>query len=87
MFNDNGTRKKFRFFSFDDSSLAIFVHSGCIQGLLDVCANAQCTTLPPKDFAPLHPIHPMIARTRTLNRGIVRAQWVIEACNMLMQMA
>lgn len=47
--------------------------------------NAQ--HLPPRDFAPLHPIHPMIARTKTLNREIVRAQWVIEACNMLMQMA
>lgn len=42
---------------------------------------------PQRDFAPLHHNHPMIARTKALNREIVRAQWVIEACNMLMQMA
>ena len=81
-------QEKVSTFSFDDSSLAIFVHSGCrycFQLLAECLCNCSMHS-PPKEFIPLHNC-PIIANIKTLNKEIVRAQWVIEVCNMVMQMA
>lgn len=82
-----GQRKSFGLFLFDDSSLAQILYTADVDIAFRVVVRlCQCSMHSPRDYAPLYNC-PIIADRKALNREIVRAQWVIEVCNMLMQMA